>query len=234
MKRIVYFLLIFTLIFTLIGTVVASAEEVVEDVQTEVVPDTTTETEVAEEEEKATLFTRLYEAFVNNKTDVFTLSGSGILLIISLILKKDLGSSSKKVVENVAKVLSKTDISDEKQNAIIGGLNEMVDGYNELKAQSGEIKETISAFANQVDTITQSNAALETKIDEVFAVIINLMDKEIAQNGEVMDVLSSVYTNNKALSQGVKDYVALKRAENAKIMQEAAILVHKDEGVANE
>ena len=60
------------------------------------------------------------------------------------------------------------------------------------------------------------------------------MDKEIAQNGEVMDVLSSVYTNNKALSQGVKDYVALKRAENVKIMQEAAILVHKDEGVSNE
>jgi hypothetical protein len=43
-----------------------------------------------------------------------------------------------------------------------------------------------------------------------------------------MDVLSSVYVNNEVLSQGVKDYVTLKRAENEKLVQEASALIHTD------
>jgi hypothetical protein len=238
MKRIIYILWAFILMFALCG-VVSSAEEASVDEAPEVVDDETVEVappveetviETPAEDEHETVFTRLYEWFTESKTDVFTLGGSAVLFALSLILKRDMGSTAKKTIDGISRVLSKADVSDEKQNAIVGGLNEMVDGYNEIKNQSEEVKICIAEVTSQIATVTQSNASLEAKIDNVFNVILSLMDKEIMQNAEVMEVLSSVYANNKALPQGIKDFVALKRSENAKLVQEAAILVHKDEG----
>ena len=54
-------------------------------------------------------------------------------------------------------------------------------------------------------------------------------DELVSLNGnEIMDVLDSVYVNNRALSQGVKDFVALKHSENGKLVQETIALIHKD------
>lgn len=223
MKRIIYFLLVFAVLVSFLCNVVAFASEV-EETPTETVE--VPETPVEEPD----LFTRLYEAFADNKSDVFTLGGSAVLFVLSIILKKDLGNTSKHIVDNIARVLAKTDISDEKQNAIVGGLNEMVDGYNEIKEQSAEVKAQMQDVANQIDKITVSNASLETKIDEVFNVIISLMDKEILQNSEVMEVLTAVYSNNSAVPKGIKDFIALKRTENVKLTSEATALVHKEEG----
>lgn len=235
MKRILYFILVFMLSIMLIGSTVAFAEETVDET---VATDETVVEDVASEATKSeadpTFFTRLYEAFTTNKSDIFTLGGSAVLFVLSLILRKDFGSSSKKVVESIAHVLSKTDISNEKQDAIVGGLNEMVDGYNEIKEQSGAVQRKISEFGDQIATIYEANCSLEKKIDDVFHVIISLMDTEIAQNAEVMEVLSSVYANNKALPQGIKDFVHLKRTENAKLVQEATALVHNEGGTAHE
>lgn len=271
MKRIIY--IIFTLIvaFSLFGSVVSFAEEVIEggemppsveevpEEAPEEIPEETHE-EVVEEEPEAEpevipevvpeeepdvdFFTRLYEAFVSNKSEVFTLLGSGVLFVLSMILKKDLGASSAKMVDGIAKVLSKTDISDEKQNAIVGGLNQMVDGYNDIKEESAEMKATLEGvcgalkedmhyFAEEIKGVVQSNAELETKIESLFNVVIALMDKGITQNAEVMEVLSAVYENNSALPQGIKDYVALMRTENAKVVVEAGEIIHKD-GAVNE
>ena len=217
-------------------------EEVVEEepeAEPEVIPEV-----VPEEEPDVDFFTRLYEAFVSNKSEVFTLLGSGVLFVLSMILKKDLGASSAKMVDGIAKVLSKTDISDEKQNAIVDGLNQMVDGYNEIKTESAEMKEKLEGvcstiredmqgFADEINTVVESNAALDSKIEKLFNVVITLMDKEITQNAEVMEVLSAVYENNTAVPPGIKNYVALKRTENAKIVVEAGEIIHKD-GTVNE
>lgn len=225
--------------------------EVVPEVEPEVEPETEPEVEPEVEptpevdsEEKPDIFTRLYEAFMGNKTELFTLLGSGVLFVLSMILKKDLGASSAKMVEGISKVLSKTDISDEKQNAIVGGLNQMVDGYNDIKTESAEmreklegvcgtIKKDMQVFADEIKGVVQSNAELDSKIENLFNVVIALMDKEITQNAEVMEVLSAVYENNSALPQGIKDYVALKRTENAKVVVEAGEIIHKD-GEASE
>ena len=225
--------------------------EVVPEVEPEVEPETEPEVEPeveltpeVEPEKEPDIFTRLYEAFMGNKTELFTLLGSGVLFVLSMILKKDLGASSAKMVEGIAKVLSKTDISDEKQTAIVGGLNQMVDGYNEIKTESAEMKEKLEGvcstiqkdmqgFADEIKTVVESNAALDSKIENLFNVVIALMDKEITQNAEVMEVLSAVYENNSALPQGIKDYVALKRTENAKVVVEAGEIIHKD-GEASE
>jgi hypothetical protein len=181
------------------------------------------------ETEEPDIFTRLYEAFCENKSDIFTIGGSAALFVLSILLKKDLGSTSKNIVSNIAHVLAKSDIAEEKQTAIVDGLNEMVDGYNEIKDQSRKVGERVRDAVEQIERITTSQAHLETKIDGVFNALIALIDKGILQNAEIMDVLSSVYVNNDALPKGIKDYVALKRAANAKLVQEAAHIVQNGE-----
>ena len=212
MKKIVYFLIL-TLCFSMIFSVAVSAEEA----QTGDTP----AAEVVDTESEVTFFARIYEAFINNKTDVYTIAGSVALFVLSIILKKDLGTSSRSIVDGIATVLTKTSISEKQQEQIVGGLNEMVDGYEKIKEQSDET-------ALKMTEIVESNKALDAKITEAFNLIVTLIDKEILQNAEVMDVLSSVYVNNKAITQGVKDYVTLKRTENAKIVQEASALIHTD------
>lgn len=217
MKRILYFIAVLVMVACLACPTIVYATEA----------DGATAT--APESETPDIFTRLYEAFSQNKSDIFTLGGSAALLILSIILKKDLGSTSKNIVANIAHVLAKTDIAEEKQTAIVNGLNEMVDGYETIKEQSLKVGENVKDAVKQIEHITTSQAQLEAKIDGVFNTVFALIDKQILQNSEIMDLLSSVYVNNDALPKGIKDYVALKRAENAKIVQEAAEIVHSGE-----
>lgn len=219
MKRIIYYLLVFVTLFALVGSVSVFAEEVEE-----------TTTEEVTETVEPTIFTRLYEAFEEHKSDVFTLGSGAILFLISIFLRKDMSVSSKVIVDGITKVIAKGDLTDEQQKAIVGGLNEMVDGYNDIKLQSSIVKERIDEFAEEMKQLTSSNEDLDAKLENFFNVIVALIDKEILQNATVMDVLSSVYVNNNALPKGIKDYVSLKHTENAKLVHEAAILEHKTEG----
>ena len=237
MKRIIYILLTLVITLSLALPVVAYASEPAEEGE----PPSSSEVIMPDETVDVDVFTRLYEAFIGNKTEVFSLLGSGILLVLSIILKKDLGAVSNKIIDNIAKVLSKSDVTEENQSAIINGLNEMVDGYNEIREKSATmqsdikyvsdlIKDDMERISKEFTEVVSSNADLDAKIDKLFSIVISLMDKEIAQNAEVMDVLTSVYENNDALPQGIKDYVALKHAENAKIVVEASSLIHSNEG----
>lgn len=223
MKKILYFLLVFTVAFAILGSTIAFAEEVIEGAEA---PSSET---VADE---VNLFTRLYEAFQDNKTDIFTLGGSAILFVISIILKKDLGATSKSVIDNIARVLSKTDISVEQQRAMVNGLNEMVDGYDEIKLLSVSISEKLSNYDKQMQTVINSNAALENTMNQWFDLLSSLVEKGILQNADVMEVLTSICTNSKHMPQGIKDYSVLKRADSAKLVKEAANIVRKDEGGA--
>lgn len=223
MKRFIYILLAFALMFSLLGTT-AFAEEPTDEVVV-----------IEETESTETIFTRLYEAYLGNKSEVFTVCGSALLFVLGMFFKKSSTASAKQIVDGIARVLAKTDLSDEKQNAIVGGLNEMVDGYNDIKLQSTIVKDRVDAFASDMATVLESNISLEEKINRFFNVIVTLMDKEIHQNEELMDVLSSVYSNSEILPKGIKDYVALKRSENARLVQEANQIVHSGEGgVASE
>jgi predicted nuclease with TOPRIM domain len=148
--------------------------------------------------------------------------------VLSLILRKDLGNSSKSLVSSIATVLSKTDMSAERQEAIVGGLNEMIDGYEDIKKQSDYVKEKMSEFVEVINEVSKSNAGLETKLADTYNGVVTLIEKLVLQNAEIMDVLDSVYVNNRALSQGVKDFVALKHSENGKLVQETISFIHKD------
>lgn len=237
MKRIIYIMTLFMLCFMLMCPLSISAEEGVEasdetletgesvGVDTDV--DSVTN-ETTEAPENANLFTRLYEAFTNNRSEIFTLGGSGILFVLSMLLKKDFGASSKALSSTLSTMLSKTDMSAERQEAIVGGLNEMIDGYEQIKEQSDYVREKMSEFNESVKAVVDSNKEFETKITAMFELVMNLIDKEIIQNAEVMEVLSTVYTNNGAIPKGIKDFIALKRSENAKIVQEAATICHTE------
>lgn len=238
MKRILYFITVLTLIAMLFCPIVVSAEELteepIEEAVTEEVVTETPEEVVPEEvvpevtEEEPNIFTRLYEAFLGNKTDIYTIGGSLVLLVLSLILRKDLGNSSKSLVSSIATVLSKTDMSAERQEAIVGGLNEMIDGYEDIKKQSDYVKEKMSEFVEVINEVSKSNAGLESKLADTYNGVVNLIEKLVLQNAEIMDVLDSVYVNNRAVSQGVKDFVSLKHSENGKLVQETIALIHKD------
>ena len=251
MKRIIYILTVFTLCFLMISPLAISAEEgttnpsdeIIETEETseEVLENdsetaiegteveiTTDETENTEDTKTANIFTRLYEAFINNKGEIFTLGGSGILFVLSMLLKKDLGTSSKSLANTISSVLAKTDLSAERQEAIVGGLNEMIDGYENIKQQSDYVREKMGEFDESVKSVVNSNKEFETKVTAMFELVMNLIDKEIIQNAEVMEVLSTVYTNNGAIPKGIKDFIALKRSENAKIVQEAATICHTE------
>lgn len=259
MKRIIYILLCLSIIFALLGSTVSFAEELTEEPETsveadadansEVIEDSTSETvpplettqpdapelDVTTEDvtvqstdtaaEEQNLFTRLYEAFDRYKGEIFATGGGGLLLALSLILKRSLKVSTKSL-------LTRATISDEKQTAIVSGLNEMIDGYNDIKIHSENMQTKLQEYGDRIIAVYEANCSLEKKIEDLFHVVISLMDKEITQNAEVMEVLSSVYANNKALPQGIKDFVALKRSENAKLVQEAAEITHKNEGGA--
>lgn len=226
MKRIIYYLLVFVTLFALVGSVVALADEG----ETEIIETTEATEETVTETEEANIFTRLYEAFEDNRTDVFTIASGIILFAFSFIFRKDVSVSSKAIVDGISKVLTKTDLTEVQQNAIVNGLNEMVDGYNDIKLKNTIVADRIDEFAISMTEIVNSNAALEKKLQDTFSVIMALVDKEIAQNSTVMDVLSSVYVNNEALPKGVRDYVMLKQSENARLVQEAALIEQKEEG----
>jgi hypothetical protein len=219
MKRIIYYLLVFVTLFALVGSVVALADEG----EAEITETTETTEETVTETEETNIFTRLYEAFQENKTNVFTIASGAILFIFSFIFRKDVTVSSKVIVDGIKNVIAKSDLTEAQQDAIVSGLNEMVDGYNDIKLKTDIV-------GTQMQDIARSNASLEKKIEDVFNALVSLIDKEILQNATVMDVLSSVYINNGALPKGVRDYVMLKRSENARLVQEAAVIEHKDEG----
>ena len=248
MKRRIYILTIFVLCILMIANLSVSAEEgttvpeetldiieteentetVPEEIPTETVTEDTNAEIAPEETETTNIFTRLYEAFTSNRNDIFTLGGSGILLVLSIILKKDLGASSKSLSNTISSVLKKTDMSVERQSAIVNGLNQMIDGYEDIKAQSDYIREKMSEFDESVKSVVNSNLEFESKMMAMFETVMNLIDKEILQNAEVMEVLSTVYSNNGAIPKGIKDFIAIKRSENAKIVQEAATLCHQE------
>jgi hypothetical protein len=226
MKKILYIMISVMLVFVLACPIVSSAEgELTEEVVPEAEISETVETEA---ETEPNIFTRLYEAVTENKTDIFTILSGGILFGLSLILKKDVKSVANSTISGIGKVLAKTDLTEERQNAIVEGLNGMVDSYDAIKKQSGEIVSAFSEFQAQIDEIKGSNKSLEEAIAKISDTIVKLMDTEITQNAEVMDVISSIYLNVNSLPQGVKNFVMQKRTENAKLVDEAHHLLKNE------
>ena len=226
MKKIILFVSILCLIFTLFSvSVFAEGEEIVTD-ETVTEEPAVDETETDETEMSENVFTRIYEFWLAHEAEIITAASSIVLIVLNVLTGK-----SNKLLNNA-------------QTDTIGGVNQLIDAYDTIKEKFGgvekafgELKQDSEALAKElsaaiktitetVSKLTATDEALAAKLKGTNDTITALVEKEIAQNNALMDVLSSVYVKANGIPQGVRDIVTLKRAENIRIAEEAHEIAH--------
>lgn len=130
-----------------------------------------------------------------------TAIGSAALFILNFLLKnssKKSADATKRSLSDISDVVSGTNNG---QAAVIGVINNLVDGYNELKLNYDEMK-------NSYDTYGAAEAERNRVVGAVFAT-----------NTAILEILTTVYANNRNLPQGVKDLVNLQYANCLKTLE---------------
>lgn len=167
MKRIVLFIFAVMCIFML-AVVPCAAEEAVLD--------TGADAEVAAEEE--TVFTRLWEWFLENKEAVVALGGEFLTLFI---LSKFYGPQKgwKDTLQSISTSSSSTNAG---QGAVLEKMNEMIGGFNEYKA----LTEKLEAAESHIETLTGTTREMMASLFEM---------------------MTMIHTQNRNISQGTKDRI---------------------------
>ncbi|MBQ8372052.1 MAG: hypothetical protein IJX38_03840 [Clostridia bacterium] len=176
----------------------AEAEDVPEvpEVSTDTVPEA-----APEEAETHTVFTRLWE-FVNQyKGEVLTLIGDAALIIIAIYMKLRGGKGTKEINAALTKIKEETGLSLSNQGNVVDVINNLIDSYNAQAAEYARLKEAYEKYG-------------ATELDR--NKVIGALAAEVAT---VLDILSTVYVNNKNLPQGVKDLVNIKYANCLKALE---------------
>jgi hypothetical protein len=156
---------------------------------------------VTDDAETHTVFTRLWE-FVNKyKGEVLTLIGDVALIIIALYIKLRNGKGTKEINATLNKITEETGLSLTNQGKVVDVINNLIDSYNAQTAAYMQMQEAYQKYgASEVDRNK----------------ILGALAAEIAT---VLDILSTVYVNNKNLPQGVKDLVNIKYANCLKALE---------------
>lgn len=191
---------------------------------------------VDSEVKKSNVFTRIYEFVTTNKTDIFSITGSIALLVFGFITKKGSVANVANVKSMIASVQSENSDINKVQNAIVNALNQMIEGYDNINNICTSMFEKYKEIFDVFLEIRESNGELSEDLKKSYrelaeqlnaanSTIKNLLEKEMTQNSNIMQVLTSVYTNSKALPQGVKDLVQLKYSDNLKLIAEEKEIV---------
>lgn len=156
---------------------------------------------VAEEAETHTVFTRLWE-FVNQyKGEVFTVIGDFALIVFAVYMKLKNGKGTKEINAALDKIKEETGLSLTNQGNVVEVMNNLIDSYNAQAAAYMKLQEAYEKYG-------------ATELDR--NKVIGALAAEIAT---VLDILSTVYVNNKNLPQGVKDLVNIKYANCLKALE---------------
>ena len=197
MKKIFYLIIAVVIMVTLCFS--ASATEIVADtepyIETEAIFEENSseeaegiaswETEViSEESEYHTLFTRVWEYANEYKTEILGAVGDIAIFILAWLIK--IRSDKTK---------SSTLATNKSQTAVVNVVNDMVDGYNALKA-------SYDKYGMTEDDRNRVVGAL------------------VAQNAAILETLVTMCANNKNLAQGTKDLVMLKYANCLKMLDD--------------
>lgn len=239
MKKILYIFIFLFAITAVIATPVvsfATDEDVAETVVTEVSELQTPENQIIENE--STIFNRIYEFFIDNKTDTISVVGSLGIIVFGIISKKGSTSNALSIKSMVSKVQGEAERNNDTQNAIVQGLNQMIDGYNNIKDLCTKMFERYEEMFNAVSDILKSNgdlvdnikffnSELATSLSAENRELKTLLEKEFTQNSSIIEILTSVCVNSKSLSQGVKDLVQIKHAQNLQLEDEAKTISEK-------
>ena len=174
----------------------AEAEDVVPEA-----PPAASDAVVAEEAETHTVFTRLWE-FVNQyKGEVFTVIGDFALIVFAVYMKLKNGKGTKEINAALDKIKEETGLSLTNQGNVVEVINNLIDSYNAQAAAYMKLQEAYEKYG-------------ATELDR--NKVIGALAAEIAT---VLDILSTVYVNNKNLPQGVKDLVNIKYANCLKALE---------------
>jgi hypothetical protein len=156
--------------------------------------------EITEEIVEADLFTRLWEYVETYKTEVLGVAGDVILFVILYIFKSLVSKADKSTREVVAAVREKVDATFNKQEGVVGVVNEMIDSYNELSRKYVDMKQSYDDYGKLEDDRNK------------------LVGTLVAYTSAILEMMVAVYPNSKNLPQGVKDRVNLTYANCLKMV----------------
>lgn len=179
--------------------------ETASDEATEVVTDASMDTETittdvpVDESVSPTLFTRVWEYIVKYKSEILGVTGDALIFIGVMVLKGLFKRKTSDISSDLKGVKGDTSHTGAQQTAVVEAVNELIAGYNQMK-EAYEKYETVEDDRNR------------------------LVGAVLAQNTAILDMLRTVYANNKNLPQGVKDVVMLEYANTKKALGDDELL----------
>ncbi len=192
-------LLVLMLCFVPLTCFAAEAEGgVTEDADMTPTPDAPENTE---DEEYHTIFTRIWEYVVENKTELLGILGDGVILVLAFLVKMGADKKNKRIADAVAEVQKTTGLNLSNQQDVVTVVNGMIESYNKLEAEYKAFKETYDKYG-------------KTEIDR--NKVIGALAAEV---NAVLEILTTVYANSKNLPQGVKDLISIKYANCLKALE---------------
>jgi hypothetical protein len=134
-----------------------------------------------------TVFSRVWEYCITNKTEVLGLSGDAVIFVLAIFVKLRNDKRTKGIESDLKIVKGDASGTAQSQSVVVGAVNGMIDGYNNMR-----------------DSYEKYGHTEEDRNKLIGAVMV--------QNTAILEILSTVYVNNKNMPQGVKDLVNLKYA----------------------
>ncbi len=156
-------------------------------------------TEVADAPEQHTVFTRVWEYVLRYKTELLTAAGDGLILIGLLITRKIFKNKTNDISQDLKAVKSDASGTKQQQSSVVGAINGLIDGYNEMR-------QSYNQYENTEDDRNKLVGAL------------------VIQNTAILEMMHTIYANSRNVPQGVKDIITLKYANTLKSLDNDEML----------
>lgn len=145
-------------------------------------------------------FARIFEFSGDHRSEIIDIAGSAALLLLAAILEKRRKKDSDDAKEKLNSTVVSSSNTETSQVSVVDAMNRMITGYNGMR-----------------DTYEKYEGVEDDRNRLVGAVLV--------QNTALLEILSSVYLNNKNLPQGVKDLVTLRYANAQKALGDDKMLL---------
>lgn len=146
-----------------------------------------------------TIFTRVYEYFIENKTEMLGIAGDVFIFILAIFVKLKNDKKTKTIAADLKIVKGDASGTALAQTSVVGAVNGMIDSYNGMR----------QAYEKYENTEDDRN---------------RLVGAVMVQNTALLEILQTVYVNNKNLPQGTKDLVNQKYANCLKALNDDDLL----------
>lgn len=146
-----------------------------------------------------TIFTRIWEYCVNNRTEMLGLAGDAVIFILAVFVKLRNDKRTKHIESDLQIVKGDASGTASSQTSVVSAVNNMILGYNGMR----------ESYEKYESTETDRN---------------RLVGAVMVQNTALLEILTTVYVNSKNLPQGVKDLINLKYANCQKALGDDKLL----------